>query len=70
MRRRVAEVAVWLCEGRRKAKGLRWGEAMAGLGSSLVDTGLATLILSARAYADGWRGWFTSVELGVKGWTE
>ena len=35
----MAEVAVWLCEGRRKAKGLRRGEAMAGLGSWLAGTG-------------------------------
>ena len=37
--RAVAEVAVWLCEGRRKAKGLRRDAARAGLGSSLAGTG-------------------------------
>jgi hypothetical protein len=39
VRRRVAEVVVWLCEGRRKAKGVRREEAMGGLGSSFAGTG-------------------------------
>jgi hypothetical protein len=34
---------VWLCEGRRKAKRLRWVEAMAGLGSSLAGTGFGCI---------------------------
>jgi hypothetical protein len=49
-------VAVWLCDGRRKAKGVRRGEAMAGLGSSLAGTGLAALILSARLLLMGGGG--------------
>jgi hypothetical protein len=47
---------VWLCEGRRKAKGVRRGEARAGLGSSFAGTGLAALILSARLMLVGGGG--------------
>ena len=53
--RMVAEVAVWLCEGRRKAKGLRRGDAMAGLGSSFAGTG-GWVDFIGRAYADGVAG--------------
>ena len=38
VRRRVADVAVWLWEGRRNAKGLLGVDVMAGLGSSLAVT--------------------------------
>jgi hypothetical protein len=63
MMSKVAEKMLCEAEGRRKARGLRRVEAMAGLGSSFVDTGLAALILSARAYADGWQGWFLGNQL-------
>src|SRR5580698_1953705 len=73
VRRRVAEAAVWLCEGRRKSKGLRRredGAGMAsmvrgasrgsriGLGSSFMVTGMAALILSVGLMLMGWRGRF------------
>jgi hypothetical protein len=35
-----------------------------GLGSSVAATG--DLILSARAYADGWQGWFATREMAWK----
>jgi len=47
-----------LCEveGRRKARGLRRGDARAGLGSSFVGTGVGCIDFIGRAYADGVAG--------------
>ena len=70
--RRVAEMMVWRGGGSEKGEGASAGcnngtGRLAGLASSFVDTGLAELILSAWAYADGWRGWFASVDTRCEG---
>src|SRR5258705_10327833 len=67
VRRRVADVAVWLWDGRRKANRLRRGGGVAGVGSLFVGTAWGEWFFWRRVIVVGGGGGLPLGEGGLGG---